>query len=60
MYIKKVSLPSTWTNVSSTGDGVELLLTWLVGSQGTDRGTSPCVREMMYFLKHSYRNAASG
>lgn len=36
--------------MSSTGDGVELLLTWLVGSQGTDRGTSPCVREMMYFL----------
>lgn len=36
--------------MSSTGDGVGLLLTWLVGSQGTDRGTSPCVREMMYFL----------
>lgn len=28
--------------------------TWFVGSQGTDRGTSACLREIMYFLKTKY------
>lgn len=28
-----------------------IFFTWFVGSQGTDKGTSLCLREIMYFLE---------
>lgn len=35
---------------------VNLFLTWFVGSQGTERGMSLCLQEMMYFLKQQSKS----